>query len=435
MRKSFFIALTFLSMICIYGFVLTLGFSYEINRIFLAGVYGIFLINTFTNHQNLSEEYRWKLLPLLLFLLFILSGLFFTADYREGFKFLEKNLAILILPLLWPARDSTTGNVLMRKRIEQLFIGSMLVAGLVCLVYATHNSIEITGGKIIFDSRILKDPRIDFQESITWGGNYFFSDGLSPFIHPSYFSLYLTLAFFILLQWKLRIYRNFIFGLFLALFFVVLIFLLSSKAGYFTMLAGAFLFMFMRLKENRPRKITVIALTTILAASVLLFITNPRFGDLVNKLNTQGFELDADGIYSYESRLLTWSSALGLIKEHPVEGVGVGDVENELLKYYQKKGYATPLERQYNAHNQYLETWLGAGVTGILVLLMMLGRSFLNFYKRGDIIPSLFVMMISIHFLFESMLDRYAGIVFFMFFYCLYHAQEKNTREEKLVSN
>ena len=77
------------------------------------------------------------------------------------------------------------------------------------------------------------------------------------------------------------------------------------------------------------------------------------------------------------------------------------------------------LRKKLNAHNQFLQTFIGTGLLGFALLLMMtVGGLIYGFVKRNYILILFSVLMI-FNFLVESMLQAQAGFVFFVFFFCL----------------
>ena len=90
-------------------------------------------------------------------------------------------------------------------------------------------------------------------------------------------------------------------------------------------------------------------------------------------------------------------------------GVGTGDVKEELLKEYKKENIPYAIEKSLNAHNQYLQSSVAIGSFGLLVLLLTI---FIPVY--GAIYPRnwvyvIFLFLIIINLLFESMFERQAG--------------------------
>ncbi|MFH2143882.1 MAG: hypothetical protein ABIJ97_15770, partial [Bacteroidota bacterium] len=97
-------------------------------------------------------------------------------------------------------------------------------------------------------------------------------------------------------------------------------------------------------------------------------------------------------------------------------GVGIGDVKNELIDQYLKNNNFNLAEQKLNAHNQYLETTIGLGITGVAILIIVL---FIPFFRKKNYILYSFLILIIVNFLFESMLNTQAGVTFFAFFYAL----------------
>jgi len=121
-----------------------------------------------------------------------------------------------------------------------------------------------------------------------------------------------------------------------------------------------------------------------------------------------------------------WGRALEIIKDATLLGVGTGDVKDKLQENAEIEGYSIIKDRNFNVHNQYLETWMGIGVVGFIILLLLFFVP-LFFRSRHYLLPYL-VIILSTSFLFESMLNRLAGVMFFSFFLSLlifgYQAKE-----------
>jgi O-antigen ligase len=100
----------------------------------------------------------------------------------------------------------------------------------------------------------------------------------------------------------------------------------------------------------------------------------------------------------------------------PVTGYGIGDVRNELSAAYEKNQIHHAFRHNLNAHNQYLQTLLTAGLPALLFLLSSLLLPAIISRKENNVILLVFPVIIGLNFLFESMLCRPAGTVFFAFF-------------------
>ncbi len=77
------------------------------------------------------------------------------------------------------------------------------------------------------------------------------------------------------------------------------------------------------------------------------------------------------------------------------------------------------VKKEYNFHNQYLQTFGTIGVFGFLVLIYLLVMPFIAAIKQLDYLVAIFLFIICSSFLTESMLERQAGVAFFAFFYTL----------------
>jgi O-antigen ligase len=85
---------------------------------------------------------------------------------------------------------------------------------------------------------------------------------------------------------------------------------------------------------------------------------------------------------------------------------------------YLKRGETYAAERQLNAHNQYLQTGAELGWFGLCALLACLGS--LWYARQAEISALFFASLCALNFLFESMLEVQAGIVFFCFWVIVY---------------
>ena len=101
--------------------------------------------------------------------------------------------------------------------------------------------------------------------------------------------------------------------------------------------------------------------------------------------------------------------------ESPVVGYGIGDYHARQVEQYVEDGYEYGANAGFNAHNQYLESLLAAGIPGLLALLFLLLAPFVAALRlrgpNGFLIALLFAI-VAFNFLFESMLERQMGLLF-----------------------
>ena len=90
--------------------------------------------------------------------------------------------------------------------------------------------------------------------------------------------------------------------------------------------------------------------------------------------------------------------------------------------------------KKLNSHNQFLQTTIAIGLPGLIVLLLILGIPLFLFYRQSDFSAVIFVLLIVFNFLFESMLETQAGVIFFSFFLFLFW-KENASKEKTQLKN
>lgn len=169
-------------------------------------------------------------------------------------------------------------------------------------------------------------------------------------------------------------------------------------------------------------KKTIIGL--LLALLVVITITYKILPSPFNRfktaisVTTSAEKIDKSDAESTAVRILIWKESIKIIKKHIWLGVSPANVNQELLAAYQQNGLTGALAKRLNAHNQFLQTFIGTGIIGfVLLLLITLFLIVYSFIKKNYILM-LFSILISLNFMVESMLQAQAGFTFFVFFLC-----------------
>jgi O-antigen ligase len=138
-------------------------------------------------------------------------------------------------------------------------------------------------------------------------------------------------------------------------------------------------------------------------------------------------DINADEIASSSGeRLLIWWYSFEITNDNLLFGVGTGDVRDELLVKYREKQMYNALGLGLNAHNQYLQTTLALGVLGLIALLLCIVLPFIYGVEYRHYLLIIFLILIAFNFLFESMLETQAGVVFYAFFNAYLFAIKKD---------
>jgi len=123
--------------------------------------------------------------------------------------------------------------------------------------------------------------------------------------------------------------------------------------------------------------------------------------------------------YSFSTRVEYWKACFHLFKKNPLFGTGNADLKSELYKYLTENKPVLDERNRLDPHNQYLQVLAGTGIfgflifTGLMLFLLLKAMKLKNYY----LLP--LVLVVSISFLGESVLERQAGIAFVLFFILL----------------
>jgi O-antigen ligase len=353
-------------------------------------------------HSNL-RRFPPELSTLVIFFLINLLSIIMSDRTDDMWHQIEKRLSFVLIPLIIVIRKNYFFNFTI-ERILTFFVLGAFASTVLNFFRAIYRSISWVKGELIFNASV--EEHRSFFEAILFGGNFFFYEEYSSFMHPTYFGLYILYAVFLLLEFlrntqTSRRQRGLVF--FLIIWFLVNIFLLSSRA----VLLSTFLFLtivFFKHKDKITLKTKAILLPLTLAVLSSIISFNPRSSDLLKNLD------------AFESpRILILKASSKVIKDNYLFGTGVIDLDYEMLDAYRLIGFDEGLILGYNLHNQYLETLAGCGIIGFLSLLLMMGVLAKKAITQQNNFLFGIISLLAFNFLFESILSVYSGIVFFCF--------------------
>jgi len=361
----------------------------------------------------------WNLpffLPPLLYLIIALSLLY---SEQWEFRYLEQRASLVAFPVVFSAVGLIPKD---RKRVFEYFIWGCAAAVMICYGVAFYNSLSFLAGELIFKPVV--NDEFSFMYAVVRDGNYFFSTHFSIFHQTTYFAIYLNVAIALILAFSF--WKKSKIHLFLLLLFSLSIFQLSSKISILICILIFLIYGLYRVKGTINRGLFV---AIIFSIGTVFILNNPRGKIMIEALVEKGFKIEPGERYGYGLRLMSWDAAMTVIFNNPILGVGIGDTQNELNAVYLKKEYTHPLKESLNAHNQFLQILLVSGLLGFLTFLAILyslvQKSRFSIFMDFRFFNTLFLIMITLSFLFESVLNRYSGISFFFFFYYLMITQEE----------
>jgi len=392
----------------VYTLALTLFFmpfprSWSLYPLALTMFFG--LIGWITSFKNNLKLFRSKLpvaLPLISY--FLIHAIALIFDFNLS-NVVEKLMFILVPILIFPILISPH----LMDRIRTLLLS--FIAGIILVAIYQFT-------RAIYESTSFANGILSFQPMISPGISRFSWQALSSFENPTYLTIKTIWAFTIILftQKYLRTknYWNIIFTVIL----IVFIYFLAVRAGLIILFLIVVHYLFGRMKKLSSMIAFIFLIPVLLFVLISMMRTNERFNYWYEHVEEKISAEKIDWI-NIEPRTRSWYSTLNLIRSEPLFGVGLNS-RDKLAEEHLKQGFKVEADLKLNCHNQFLEVQLALGIPGTLILFWMLLTPLLKRKNSSDpdlILPFMIILFVSM--LFESILVRQWGIMFFVLFYCI----------------
>ncbi len=132
---------------------------------------------------------------------------------------------------------------------------------------------------------------------------------------------------------------------------------------------------------------------------------------------------------SLSQRIEYTRASLHLIRQHPVFGIGTGDVPQAYKQAYDEMH--SPLKEQFRfrAHNQYLSITVAFGIVGLALLLLVLFYPYCSSRRYRTYLYTVFITIILLSMLPEDTLETQAGASFYAFFNAFFLFASQHDRD------
>jgi O-antigen ligase len=380
-----------LVLLCLFFITLPLKNSYNSISILLLL---LFSLPKFSK-ENLNDLRNYKII--LAYFLFSCISLFYTEDLDKGLNTLLGHCIFLALPLIFINIKFTKEHL---KRAHNLFIIWICMLALYSEVFTVYNLLE--SGKSL---------SLWFRKDFSY-----ITLGNIIGIHPPYMSLFTSYSILVLID---KIGHNKLKNVgysFVVIFLLFYTIHLSSRLPIVALLLVSSMFILKKLSlHNSFAKTSFKILILMGIIFTLLFSvrsTRYRFIEVFGMQYTSGLY-----IKSGPAKLDQWTAAF-YANNNKLFGNGIGDVNNSVTESNMKHGLIRNADRKYNAHNQYIQTYVGLGLVGLVLLLGFLFYCW-NFNKPLLNPYNYYLIYLVIVLFSESYLQRHQGIVFIAFLFCL----------------
>lgn len=115
-------------------------------------------------------------------------------------------------------------------------------------------------------------------------------------------------------------------------------------------------------------------------------------------------------------RLEFWKTAIYIITNHSLFGVGTGDIQDEFNKAYKETNSKLTEEWRLRCHNQYLAIGVAFGIVGLLLFLFYLIYPAISQKHYLHYLYWPFFIIVLLSFITEDTLETQSGVTFFIFF-------------------
>jgi O-antigen ligase len=392
-----------------YYTLLILAFVIPLHKEFAAPFIALFFITSLINCKPKAELLTSAkiLLPIVLLIISLIS-LLYSTDISSGFSKIETKLSWLIFPISFFFSNLNFKKI--TPKILVSFIEGCIVAAIISVINAT-----------IF---------------LYYSGSaeYFFYGNFGVFHHTSYTGMYYSFALIIIYYFALKPSKKFhlsrTLNFLLIVFFSVCIALLVSRTAIFTLLIIHVFALSFWIFHHKKLLLGSMAVLSILITFFALLYASPTFNSRVKG----AFDVDkSNQNSSTNTRFNLWKLNLEIAFEHPIIGVGEGDVQEiQEIKYFESNN--SELKNHFlNAHNQFIQTWIATGLIGLICLLSILVAVATKSWENNFIIGSFFIVLVLINFVTEAMLETQSGVIFIAFFTCLFWTKLSLQPKEKLA--
>ncbi len=381
-----------------FGFVL----HPKLIGLLMLGLITVIIIGYVKKHLSFKLN-KVGALFILLYIAFLI-GVLFTNNPTQSAIYLENKLSFLFFPLLFsfrPTKEIKLNLIFMGFILGTLIITLMgLINGLNC--YFTTG----TGRACLLASSV------------------------SPYHHPTYLSAYLITSIGMAIKGLKEKWRFFHVKWVIPfiLFFIFMHGLLLSLSGILFLLIAIAVIVIYWIKKTFTKLLFYLSIIVLPFTCYIAITTIPQvngewynakfFVDEYLKSPSDFVKTRAYPMSGTEVRISLWTVSSQVFFKHPF-GVGTGNVDDYLSKELIKLKQIKLSKRMYNPHNQFFQTGVEIGFLGLIIFVLIICYSIYLSFKFRNWILLLLATNLLFNSLFESMMQRQSGIVFYSFWICL----------------
>ena len=341
-----------------------------------------------------------------LFYLFSWLSLLWSDNLDAALPMLETKSSFLLGPLLLGLSAGFYPANFKERALKAFLLGTIL-ASLIALIYAAARSFE--------QGHLYKLA----QDGASKQYLFLYTHLAEPIMHPGYFASFLGIGLFVALYFFFKKVKSRFLYLLLATFLFLMMLLLQARINLLAVLILLPLALVYWAFKIRNYKLLLLPILPVVALVAFLSFGGESLRDRYLQLPDFSYNISGDDFNSATYRLAEWECATELIADNFWIGTGFGDNRDALLETYRAKQFWQGFEKRYNAHNQYLETFIAIGILGFTLLMLTLFYYLFTFWKKGDYLNVMNLLFLILCLLTESMFERMWGVLLFTIFFPL----------------
>jgi O-antigen ligase len=339
-----------------------------------------------------------------IFLIYLVTGLY--SDNQDYFmQRMRIKLPFLFLPFAFASVRSVDKETI--KQVMYIFVG-------------------VTFAGVIWSlSHFLLDVNVYVE-------NYSKGQILPTPVHHIRFSIMVSLAIAMciyLLMGKLRFKEKY-FVVPVIIFLSIYLHILAVRSGLMTFYVMIICVIFYQLLKRRNIKLMA---GLILMTSIAIFLSTQYIPTVKKKIGYTKYSLELfrknENIreLSDSRRLGSIAAGIQISKEHPIIGVGYGDLMDETNTYL-KQNYPELVDLELLPHNQYVLTLTTAGIIGLILFILF--TIYPIFYLQGykDFLFVTTQLMLFASFMVEHTIESQIGVSLYIFIilFCMKNMEAKS---------
>ena len=219
------------------------------------------------------------------------------------------------------------------------------------------------------------------------------------------------------------------------LFLFLFIHILSVRSGLLALYCAIFVLSLRYIFRRRSIIIGASVISALVVLPLIAYKTLPSFKSKVH-YTLHDFSMYMRGkseTYSDAERFVSLTVGMQIGKQHPIIGIGAGDLKQEVKTIYAKQH--PTIKEVKMPHNQFISTFAGMGIIGLVIFLLIF---FYPLFYRGNYANTILLalhMIIFISFLMENTIENAIGTGIYVFFLLvlLNHLNGQKQAEEKLT--